>query len=142
MVLNSKHRGYLFGENGIVFSLPYTSAKGDNQRCRQNKHCTCCQLFVRRPGHLVCQLIVAGLAILNEFLDNFHFFCLLLCTGRRTRTHDPRFWRPMLYQLSYSRVTVECSALRVERLCVWCLELKPLNSEHSTFDVISLRRPQ
>ena len=26
MILNSKLRGYLFGENGIVFSLPYTSA--------------------------------------------------------------------------------------------------------------------
>ena len=25
MILNSKHRGYLFGENGICFSLPYTS---------------------------------------------------------------------------------------------------------------------
>src|SRR5205085_278923 len=22
--------------------------------------------------------------------------------GRGTRTHDPRFWRPMLYQLSYT----------------------------------------
>ena len=25
MILNSKLRGYLFGENGICFSLPYTS---------------------------------------------------------------------------------------------------------------------
>lgn len=24
--------------------------------------------------------------------------------GSKVRTHDPRFWRPMLYQLSYSRV--------------------------------------
>lgn len=22
--------------------------------------------------------------------------------GRGTRTHDPRFWRPLLYQLSYT----------------------------------------
>ena len=28
----------------------------------------------------------------------------LLCTGREARTPDTRFWRPMLYQLSYSRV--------------------------------------
>ena len=26
--------------------------------------------------------------------------CLL--AGQRARTHDPRFWRPMLYQLSYT----------------------------------------
>ena len=29
---------------------------------------------------------------------------LTSCTGRETRTPDTRFWRPMLYQLSYSRV--------------------------------------
>ena len=26
--------------------------------------------------------------------------------GRRTRTHDPWFWRPVLYQLSYTPVTL------------------------------------
>ena len=30
--------------------------------------------------------------------------CGVFCTGRETRTPDPRFWRPMLYQLSYARV--------------------------------------
>lgn len=25
------------------------------------------------------------------------------CTGDKNRTHDLRFWRPMLYQLSYTR---------------------------------------
>lgn len=32
------------------------------------------------------------------------FIAFIFCTGSKTRTHDPRFWRPMLYQLSYSRV--------------------------------------
>lgn len=27
-----------------------------------------------------------------------------LCTGGKIRTHDLRFWRPLLYQLSYTRV--------------------------------------
>ena len=26
--------------------------------------------------------------------------------GRRLRTHDPRFWRPVLYQLSYAPIHV------------------------------------
>ena len=25
--------------------------------------------------------------------------------GRRTRTHDPWFWRPVLYQLSYTPIS-------------------------------------
>ena len=49
------------------------------------------------------QLIIAGLAIIDECLNNLHMI-FFLSTGRRTRTHDPRFWRPMLYQLSYSRM--------------------------------------
>ena len=30
---------------------------------------------------------------------------LFICTGGKIRTHDPWFWRPMLYQLSYTRVS-------------------------------------
>ena len=33
------------------------------------------------------------------------------CTGGEARTPDTRFWRPVLYQLSYSRV---CGAKVVE----------------------------
>ena len=29
---------------------------------------------------------------------------LYFCTGGEARTPDTRFWRPVLYQLSYSRV--------------------------------------
>ena len=36
-------------------------------------------------------------------------FVYLLSTGGEARTPDTRFWRPVLYQLSYSRV------LRVQR---------------------------
>ncbi len=28
--------------------------------------------------------------------------------GRRARTHDPRFWRPVLYQLSYTPIFITC----------------------------------
>ncbi len=34
----------------------------------------------------------------TDFMTLFSF-----CTGGKIRTHDPRFWRPMLYQLSYTR---------------------------------------
>ena len=36
--------------------------------------------------------------------------------GRGTRTHDPRFWRPMLYQLSYSRVC-DCKGSNIFCFC-------------------------
>ena len=29
-------------------------------------------------------------------------------TGRETRTPDTRFWRPVLYQLSYARTILSC----------------------------------
>jgi hypothetical protein len=35
--------------------------------------------------------------------------------GDRTRTCDPRFWRPMLYQLSYAPLRRPCSRLMVAR---------------------------
>ena len=34
-----------------------------------------------------------------------HDTFLLCCTGGRIRTHDQWFWRPLLYQLSYTRLT-------------------------------------
>ena len=38
MILNSKHRGYLFGENGICFSLPYTSVLMGFILCQEVKN--------------------------------------------------------------------------------------------------------
>lgn len=37
MILNSKLRGYLFGENGICFSLPYTSVLAGFALCTHVK---------------------------------------------------------------------------------------------------------
>gem|GEM_PF-2328864 len=37
------------------------------------------------------------------------FIFLLICTGREARTPDTWFWRPVLYQLSYSRRKVSSS---------------------------------
>ena len=38
MILNSKLRGYLFGENGICFSLPYTSVLAGFALCTHVKN--------------------------------------------------------------------------------------------------------
>ena len=38
MILNSKHRGYLFGENGIYLSLPYTSVVMGFALCTEVKN--------------------------------------------------------------------------------------------------------
>ena len=43
------------------------------------------------------------------------FRSLLPGRGRGTRTHDPRFWRPMLYQLSYTPSGSEPSTGKAER---------------------------
>ena len=42
----------------------------------------------------------------SYFLETFTEYPLnnLFCTGGEARTPDTRFWRPVLYQLSYSRV--------------------------------------
>ena len=37
-------------------------------------------------------------------------------TGREARTPDTRFWRPMLYQLSYSRVC-GCKSSTFSQIC-------------------------
>src|SRR5213082_1523581 len=34
------------------------------------------------------------------------------CRGGATRTPDPRFWRPLLYQLSYTPVPVGANSIR------------------------------
>ena len=39
-------------------------------------------------------------------------------TGREARTPDTRFWRPMLYQLSYSRVC-GCKS----RINIWIVQI-------------------
>jgi hypothetical protein len=45
--------------------------------------------------------------------------CLRPGRGRGTRTHDPRFWRPMLYQLSYTpRPVLSPSKGRLRRIAL------------------------
>lgn len=38
------------------------------------------------------------------YLMNLFICTLFIGTEGKARTHDPRFWRPMLYRLSYFRV--------------------------------------
>ena len=40
----------------------------------------------------------------RETADNRRLPAVYFCTGGEARTPDTRFWRPVLYQLSYSRV--------------------------------------
>ena len=47
---------------------------------------------------------VAGVDGKEKGRNRLWRFRPFLCTGREARTPDTRFWRPMLYQLSYSRV--------------------------------------
>src|SRR5690606_26496436 len=58
-----------------------------------------------RPGHLG-DLGAYLLGKLEGIGPCHPQLLVLLHTGRgdRTRTYDPRFWRPMLYQLSYAPV--------------------------------------
>ena len=39
-----------------------------------------------------------------NFFNLSNFFCFIVCTGGETRTPNQWFWRPLLYQLSYTRV--------------------------------------
>jgi hypothetical protein len=54
---------------------------------------------VRRPCHFMDKFVVRFLKICN-----YLFHRNKICTGGEARTPDSRFWRPVLYQLSYSRV--------------------------------------
>ncbi len=38
-----------------------------------------------------------------NFFNLSNFFCFIVCTGGETRTPSQWFWRPLLYQLSYTR---------------------------------------
>ena len=50
-----------------------------------------------------------------EYSNNlFHF--LNISTGGEARTPDTRFWRPVLYQLSYSRVNIISSRKKIREL--------------------------
>ena len=42
--------------------------------------------------------------------------------GSRNRTHDQRFTKPLLYQLSYAGISVDCSVRANER-AAWRAEL-------------------
>src|SRR5690554_5037285 len=71
----------------------------DDGRCHQHQYTAALQLFPRGPGHFVHQLVV-------RFFKSRYYSCHVLsfCTGGKIRTHDLRFWRPLLYQLSYTRL--------------------------------------
>src|SRR5436190_17952470 len=43
--------------------------------------------------------------------------------GGATRTPDPRFWRPLLYQLSYTPVPVGANSIRRTRTCLFRLPM-------------------
>ena len=64
------------------------------------------QFTLSRPGNLMNELVIRFLDIRKPVIKKlFHLFiCLSVCTGSKARTHDLRFWRPSLYQLSYSRI--------------------------------------
>ena len=60
-------------------------------------------------NHFICHFIFGGhLLNIPRIIQNKkgHNFIQVVAfsTGREARTPDTRFWRPMLYQLSYSRV--------------------------------------
>ena len=44
--------------------------------------------------------------------------------GSKIRTHDPRFWRPMLYQLSYTPKKLQPFLFRLR---ISCTQLFPIN---------------
>ena len=47
-------------------------------------------------------------------------WCFLFGRGRRTRTHDPWFWRPVLYQLSYTPVCISATLNIISYFWVNC----------------------
>ena len=71
-----------------------------DQSCHQYQGSAVLQFTPGRPGNFVYQLCESFLEIC------FYFHCQQLNyrTGGETRTPDTWFWRPVLYQLSYTRV--------------------------------------
>lgn len=64
------------------------------------------KFLLRRPGHLTHFFVDV-----SEEVDDFFFhdrIPVLMCTGGGTRTPNQRFWRPLLYQLSYTRTMLFC----------------------------------
>lgn len=60
-------------------------------------------------GHVT--LCTNSLYVSLKYFLIFFIFKKIICTGGATRTPDTRFWRPMLYQLSYTRITVRMFSL-------------------------------
>ncbi len=42
-------------------------------------------------------------SLINAINVDIGLIRFIFCTGGRNRTHNQRFWRPLLYQLSYTR---------------------------------------
>ena len=69
-------------------------------RCNHHNNRTVCEFAPCRPRSLVYKLVLYVLKIVYYLThDSFEIFS----TGGETRTPDTWFWRPVLYQLSYTR---------------------------------------
>src|SRR5690606_25594615 len=67
--------------------------------------CTVLEFTPGWPGSLMHQLIVTIIDVLLNFCLCHLTKVFIYCTGGETRTPNQRFWRPLLYQLSYTRLS-------------------------------------
>ena len=87
--------------------------ESDYKRRNEYQNSTALEFCPARPAYLVYEFVVR----LGDVCLNTCHVASLVCTGGRIRTHGPRFWRPMLYQLSYTRLaqmkvdTLQCDHL-------------------------------
>lgn len=77
------------------------------------------------------QLTLCLISSTDESTNDFNLlieFVLYFCTGGKIRTHDPWFWRPMLYQLSYTRVCIKNTSLLTRKAVFKCSLIQRLCS--------------
>ena len=84
--------------NNILHDVLEKEIHHKNYQCNdqgsvQDSHSIVRQFGIRRPSYFMNKFIVRFLKICNYFLHRNK-----ICTGGETRTPDPRFWRPVLYQ--------------------------------------------
>ena len=65
-----------------------------------------CSAYVPK-AHITCEAKITPAGHITFYLRNTslkkaRYRVLFSGRGRKIRTHDPRFWRPVLYQLSYT----------------------------------------
>ena len=51
----------------------------------------------------VTLFLSSSIESIMNFFNLSNFLCFFVCTGGETRTPNQWFWRPLLYQLSYTR---------------------------------------